>query len=49
MPRLAVGNWKMNTTRDDAVALAQAVVAGVQGKTLGDLIVGVGAYGSLSV
>ena len=39
MPRLVIGNWKMNTTRDEAVALAKGVVDGLQGETGG---VGVG-------
>jgi triosephosphate isomerase len=31
--KIVAGNWKMNTTRDEAVALAKAVVAGVPAGT----------------
>ena len=44
MPRLAVGNWKMNTTRDDAVALAADLAKGlssVEGWDPQGLVVGV--------
>jgi len=37
--RLVIGNWKMNTTREDAIALARGVVDGLGGDTQG---VGVG-------
>ena len=30
-PRIVAGNWKMNTTRDGARALARAVVEGAKG------------------
>jgi triosephosphate isomerase len=41
MPRrkLVAGNWKMNTTRAEAVALAQAVAAGVGAKAACDVAV----------
>jgi triosephosphate isomerase len=38
MPQLIAGNWKMNGSMQDAVALAQAVGAGAQG-TAADLLV----------
>ncbi len=41
MPRLAVGNWKMNTDRDGAIALAAYLASGIKSKHLGDAIVGI--------
>lgn len=40
MPRIVIGNWKMHTTRDDAVALAKGLVEGL-GEVNGSLCVGV--------